>query len=274
MRLERAREREQQEEKDEGIFAVPHGRERRKKNSTFSTTPTLSLYLSATTTNKKLNQVPFAMISLLQAYRQAQVPYPNLKCRMLVPSSGSRYGLGSGSVWRDWRGAFLQAYELEQNTNAPTARTRSMKMQEDFALGIGETLARARAGEKVAAGAARAAAATTGAAKELDAEYKVTAGARAAAGAVKGIGAKALEDERVAAAASAVGGRGLRPGWRWARGRRRRRRGGCTRSRLSAAVVEVEVGASTEARAAATTTLRRRPMATWPGSMPPPGGER
>ena len=156
------------------------------------------------------HQVPFAMISLLDLVRHKSPPF-NLKCRMLLPSSGSR----SASLWDVDSAAALQAW-LDDSADADCTH-EVVEIQEDFALGIAEPLARARAGEKVAAGAARAAAATTGAAKDLDAKYKVTAGARAAAGAVKGLGAKALEDERVAAAASAVGG-GLSKGWRWAKG--------------------------------------------------------
>ena len=150
------------------------------------------------------------MISLLDLVRHKSPP-PNLKCRMLVPTSGNR----SASLWDVDSATSLQAW-LDDSADADCTH-EVVEVQEDFALGIAETLARARAGEKVAAGAARAAAATTGAAKELDAKYKVSAGARAAAGAVKGIGAKALEDERVAAAASAVG-TGFSKGWKWAKG--------------------------------------------------------
>jgi len=150
------------------------------------------------------------MISLLDLVRHKSPP-PNLKCRMLVPSSGSR----SCSLWDVDSAAALQAW-LDEAADADCAH-EVFEVQEDFALGVGEPLARARAGERVAAGAARAAAATAGAAQGLDARYRVSAGARAAAGAVKGIGAKALEDERVAAAASAVG-TGFSKGWRWARG--------------------------------------------------------
>ena len=126
-------------------------------------------------------------------------------------NSGSR----SASLWDVDSATALQAW-LDESCDADCSH-EVVEVQEDFALGIGETLARARTGEKVAAGAARAAAATTGAAKELDAKYKVSAAAKSAAGAVKGIGAKALEDERVAAAASAVG-TGFKQGWRWAKG--------------------------------------------------------
>ena len=173
--------------------------------------PYLNLNLNDPLSSLPLHpQVPFAMISLLDLVRHKSPP-PNLKCRMLVPTSGNR----SASLWDVDSATSLQAW-LDDSADADCTH-EVVEVQEDFALGIAETLARARAGEKVAAGAARAAAATTGAAKELDAKYKVSAGARAAAGAVKGIGAKALEDERVAAAASAVG-TGFSKGWKWAKG--------------------------------------------------------
>ena len=268
MRLERARERE--EEKDEWILRCLDGRERRRENSTSSTTPDPLPPLSASPTpNTNYSQVPFAMISLLDLVRHKSPP-PNLKCRMLLPSSGSR----SASLWDVDSATSLQAW-LDENADADCSH-EVVEVQEDFALGIGETLARARAGEKVAAGAARAAAVTTGAAKELDAKYKVTAGARAAAGAVKGIGAKALEDERVAAAASVVG-TGFSKGWRWAKGA------------AAAAAGKVVVGGGGGnggggggggsgsfhgSEGGNSSTPPPLPYGDVAGSMPPPGGAR
>ena len=201
------------------------------------------------------------MISLLDLVRHKSPP-ANLKCRMLIPSSGSR----SASLWDVDSATALQAW-LDESADADCSH-EVVEVQEDFALGIGETLARARTGEKVAAGAARAAAATTGAAKELDAKYKVSAAARTAAGAGKGIGAKALEDERVAAAASAVG-TGFSKGLRWAKGA----------ATAATGKISQQLGGGGSGSGGSFHVNDDNPPPPPPygdvaGSMPPPGGAR
>lgn len=234
--------------------------DRRKKKLNIKTSNSTSTLSSSLSSPLHPIQVPFAMISLLDLVRH-KAPPPNLKCRMLMPSSGAR----SASLWDVDSATALQAW-LDESADADCTH-EVVEVQEDFALGIGETLVRARTGEKVAASAARAAAATTGAAKELDARYKVSAGARAAAGAVKGIGAKALEDERVAAAASAVG-TGFSKGWRWAKGA----------AATATGKISQQVGGGSGGSGSSIHVNDENPppppYGDVAGAMPPPGGAR
>ena len=121
----------------------------------------------------------------------------------------------------------LQAW-LDEHVDAVCAH-EVLEVQEDFAHGVAAELTRVRAAEKVAthsrAAADAARARASGLAGDLDARLRVTEGAgvalkagQAAAAkagaALRGAGARALENERVATAATAVGG-GLAAGWKW-----------------------------------------------------------
>ena len=152
------------------------------------------------------------MISLADLVRRKSLP-AGVRNRCLVPTSGAT----SVSLWDADSAEALQAW-LDATIDVDCSHAVHA-VQEDFVMGLAELTA-TRAAERAAARAA-------GAAADLDAKLQVSARAAAAAdmagavaagaaAAARRAGARALEDERVARAATAVGA-GLGASWRWAK---------------------------------------------------------
>ncbi|PSC73396.1 hypothetical protein C2E20_3292 isoform A [Micractinium conductrix] len=173
--------------------------------------------------------VPFAVILLQDAISNQRVP-AGLKCRQLVPSSGSM----SSSLWDVSDPEELKQW-LDETINVDVNH-EIFEVQEEFAIGLGEVM-RARAAEKVMGGTkdvaektgrAIGAAATTVGQQAIEIDHKLRISERATAastaikesavgrstsaaftkvGAALGVGTKkVLENEKVHTATEAVSG--------------------------------------------------------------------
>ncbi|KAL4434450.1 hypothetical protein ABPG75_000891 [Micractinium tetrahymenae] len=188
----------------------------------------MPLVLAVHTVPSVSANVPFAVILLQDAIAQRRTP-EGLRCRQLVPSSGSK----SVSLW-DVRDPEELQHWLDETINVDVTH-EVFEVQEEFAIGLGE-IARARAAEKVVGGTKEVAAqtgralgvaATTVGAQinEVDHKLRISERASAAGTAIKesavgrsttaaltkvgsALGAgtkKVLENDKVHSATEAVG---------------------------------------------------------------------
>lgn len=172
-------------------------------------------------------KVPFSMMMLLEHVKKGKDLSPDMHCRMVVPTSGTR----SISLWDVPDKDTLQTW-LDEFLDVDCSN-EVFEVQEDFSYGFIEQLNRTRAAEKVSAQAREYGGEMAGASKrtienvrqqvaEVDSKLKVSEHASVAYKraqesvapvfsrvnmAAKEQYSKALENERIAAAAGAVGSR-------------------------------------------------------------------
>jgi len=164
--------------------------------------PPTKLFLAVHTVESVSARVPFSIILLMDAAKRKAIPESVGRVRMVIPSDGRE----SVSLWDAPAPAPLQAW-LSSNLG-PDAIVQVYGVEEDFCLGVGFELARARAADRTARAAERAGAAMSARMAELDSKTGLVAGARgataAAAERVTALYGRAAEDERVRAAAASV----------------------------------------------------------------------
>eukprot|EP00891_Asterochloris_glomerata_P003349 jgi/Astpho2/3349/fgenesh1_pg.00054_%23_36_t len=168
-------------------------------------------------------KVPFSMMMLLEHVKKGKDLSPDMHCRMVVPTSGTR----SISLWDVPDKDTLQTW-LDEFLDVDCSN-EVFEVQEDFSYGFIEQLNRTRAAEKVSAQAREYGGEMAGASKrtienvaEVDSKLKVSEHASVAYKraqesvapvfsrvnmAAKEQYSKALENERIAAAAGAVDSR-------------------------------------------------------------------
>jgi hypothetical protein len=124
------------------------------------------LFLAVHTVNAVTAKVAFSTILLQDFITNKKLP-DELKCRMLVPTSGSV----STSLW-DVSDSDLLLQWLNDNINVD-CQHQIFEVQEDFGIGLGE-VARSRAADRVTSGTKEVAKAMGAAASDIDNKLKIS----------------------------------------------------------------------------------------------------
>jgi hypothetical protein len=148
------------------------------------------------------------MIALTDLVRKKSPP-PSLKCRAILPTSGSR----SASLWDADSLESLQAW-LDEHVDMDCAHDVA-PVQEEFAVGLAD-VSRARAVDATAARAAAAGGKAVDAARDVAERLKVGERAAAVGEKVGAVATAALEDERVVRARARAGAAAA-GAWGWAK---------------------------------------------------------
>lgn len=160
------------------------------------------LYLAVHTVENVSARVPFSIILLMDAQKRRAIPEAVGRVRMIIPSDGRE----SVSLWDAAAPGPLQQW-LSANLG-PDCIVQVYGVEEDFCVGVGLELARARAADRTQRAAERAGQAVAQRVQELDRSTGLVAGARettqAAAARVSDLARRAAEDERVQRAAAQV----------------------------------------------------------------------
>lgn len=160
------------------------------------------LFLAVHTVENVSARVPFSIILLMDAAKRRAIPESVGRVRMIIPSDGRE----SVSLWDAPSPGPLQSW-LSSNLG-PDCIVQVYGVEEDFCVGVGLELARARAADRTQKVAERAGQAVAQRVQELDRNTGLVAGARettqAAAARVTALVNKASEDERLQRAAAQV----------------------------------------------------------------------